>query len=82
MPGYPDHLISSQRRYGHFGTPPHKRFRSGCWAVLAFASHERPAILEDANHCCEDDFHSPACNAAYWVDFRSFGDLFAANFPA
>ena len=22
MPGYPDHLISSQRRYGHFGTSP------------------------------------------------------------
>ncbi len=22
VPGYPDHLISSQRRYGHFGTSP------------------------------------------------------------
>ena len=22
VPGYPGHLISSQRRYDHFGTPP------------------------------------------------------------
>ncbi len=25
VPGYPDHLISSQRRYGHFGTPPEEQ---------------------------------------------------------
>ncbi len=27
VPGLPDHLISSQRRYGHFGTSPELRYR-------------------------------------------------------
>ena len=38
VPGIPDHLISSQRRYGHFGTSP-----ESC-VIL-------PAMLFNANPC-------------------------------
>ena len=37
VPGFPDHLISSQRRYGHFGTSPEGRDSStGEGAVKRF----------------------------------------------